>query len=441
MTNLEFVIDSSMPIKLFKGKRIILGVSGSIASYKAADLASKLAQAGAHVNTILTQAATQFVTPLTFQSVTGQRAYTDEDLWGSEAHVLHVGLAHTADLLVIAPATAHTMAKLAQGLAEDLLSVTALAATCPLLLAPAMDAGMYTHPATQANLDVLRKRGVVIVGPEEGHLASGLVAKGRMSEPQMLLGQIRYLLSRGGPLCGQKLVVTAGGTREPLDPVRCLTNRSSGKQGHAVAQAAVDAGADVVLITAATDLPSLGGVQTVKVNTAHEMADAVLRECTTASTLIMAAAVADFRPDQVAAQKIKKESKKNDLLTLELARNPDILLEVARQRQSTGRPAVVVGFAAETENLLQNAQSKLERKGLTLVVANDVSAPDAGFAVDTNRVTLLGADGASEELPLMSKSEVAERVIERIIKALQELENARSVTDSPASDLPASDKH
>jgi phosphopantothenoylcysteine decarboxylase/phosphopantothenate--cysteine ligase len=297
-----------------------------------------------------------------------------------------------------------------------------------------MDAGMYAHPATQANLRLLRERDAVILGPEEGHLASGLVAKGRMSEPQILLGQIRYLLSRGGPLRGHKLVVTAGGTREPLDPVRCLTNRSSGKQGHAVAQAALDAGADVVLITAATGLPLPNGVQAVAVNTAQEMADAVLRECETASALIMAAAVADFRPAQAAGQKIKKESKESGIFPLELVRNPDILLEVARQRRSTGRPAVVVGFAAETENLLRNAQSKLERKSLTLVVANDVSAADAGFAVDTNRVMLLGADGASEILPLMSKADVAERLIERVVKALRDTENVRSVTYSPASD-------
>ena len=225
--------------------RIILGVTGSIACYKAVDLASKLAQAGAEVDTILTSGATRFVTPLTFQSVTGRRAYTDADLWGSEAHVLHVGLGHEADLLIIAPATANTLAKLAQGQADNLLTVTALAATCPQLLAPAMDGGMFTHPATAANVATLNERGAVFVGPEEGHLASGLVAMGRMSEPARLLGEVRLLLSRqNGPLTGRKIVVTAGGTREPIDPVRYLTNRSSGKQGYALAQAALDAGAD-----------------------------------------------------------------------------------------------------------------------------------------------------------------------------------------------------
>lgn len=398
-------------------KRIVLGVSGSIAAYKAADLASKLAQAGARVDTILTRAATRFVTPLTFQSVTGRRAYTDDDLWGSEAHVLHVGLGHAADLIIVAPATAHTLAKLAQGLGDDLLGVTALAATCPLMVAPAMDAGMYGHPATQANVEILQARGVSFVGPEAGHLASGLVGRGRMSEPMDILGQARYLLARGGPLAGRTVVVTAGGTREPVDPVRYLTNRSSGKQGYAVAQAALDAGAEVILISTVDTLPLPTGAQHRPVETAQQMADAVLDAAAGADVLVMAAAVADFRPAQAAGHKIKKES---GVPTLELAANPDILMAVADQRRQTGRPAVVVGFAAETDNLFENAQSKLERKGLSFIVANDVSAEDAGFAVDTNRVILLGVDGWSETLPLMSKVDVAEKVIDRVIRTLGE---------------------
>lgn len=396
-------------------KRIVLAVSGSIACYKCADLASKLTQAGAKVDVILTEAATHFITPLTFQAVTGRRAYTDADLWGQEAHVLHVGLAHGADLLVIAPATANTLAKLAQGTSDDLLSVTALAATCPLLLAPAMDGGMFSHPATQANLRLLVERGALVIGPEEGHLASGLVARGRMSEPVTLLGAIRQRLAQVGSLQGRKVVVTAGGTREAIDPVRFLSNHSSGKQGYAVAQAAADAGGAVVLITTTTALPVPAGVRRVDVNSAQEMLAAVLHECTDADVLIMAAAVADFRPAQVAAQKIKKQA--NDVPTIALVRNPDILLEVARQRQASGWPTVVVGFAAETENLLQNAQTKLNQKGLTFLVANDVSASDAGFAVDTNRVTLLGADGTVETLPLMSKAEVAEKIIGKVVSA------------------------
>jgi phosphopantothenoylcysteine decarboxylase/phosphopantothenate--cysteine ligase len=392
-------------------KRIVLGVTGSIAAYKAVDLASKLAKAGAIVETVLTPAATRFVAPLSFQSVTGQPAYTDEDLWGAQAHVLHVGLGHRADLLAIAPATAQTLAKLASGLADNLLTLAALAARCPLLLAPAMDAGMYNHPATQSNLEILAGRGVLVVGPEEGHLASGLVAKGRMTEPGDILGHVRYHLSRGGPLAGRKVVVTAGGTQEPLDPVRYLTNRSSGKQGLALAQAALDAGAQVVVVAT----PVVGqvpvGAGRVAVRTAAEMAQAVGREIEKADALIMAAAVSDFRPAHEAGQKIKK---KDGFPILALETTTDILAAVAQQRRARGAPAVVVGFAAETENLLENALDKLKAKGLDLIVANDVSASDAGFGVDTNRVTLLGPGGTMEALPLLDKAEVARHVVDWI---------------------------
>lgn len=406
-----------MPIQPLANRRIVLGVTGSIACYKAADLASKLAQTGAQVDTVLTRAAQQFVTPLTFQSVTGRRAYTDDDLWGSEAHVLHVGLAHHADLLLIAPATANTLAKLAHGQSDDLLSVTALAATCPLMIAPAMDGGMYAHPATQANIATLTARGATFIGPEEGHLASGLVGRGRLTDPLAILGRVRYLLTRGGQLAGRHVVVTAGGTREPVDPVRYLTNHSSGKQGYAVAQAALDAGAEVTLITTVDSLPLPAGAKRVLVGSALELKDAVIETVTAADVLVMAAAVADFRPAQTAGQKIKKEG---GVPTLELAANPDILLAVAEQRQAIGLPIVVVGFAAETENVQEYARAKLRRKGLTFIVANDVSAPDAGFAVDTNRVTLIGADGWTETLPLMAKSDVADKVVQRIVYALGE---------------------
>ncbi len=397
------------------GKQILLGVTGSIAAYKAVDLASKLTQTGALVQTILTTDATRFVAPLTFQSVTGQPAYTDDDLWGAQAHVLHVGLAHQADFLAIAPITAQTLAKLANGLADNLLSLAALAATCPLLLAPAMDAGMFVHPATQANLKRLQERGAIVVGPEEGHLASGLVARGRMTEPQDLLGHIRYHLARGGPLQGRKVIVTAGGTQEPVDPVRMLTNRSSGKQGFALAQAALDAGADTTLIAAPTSLPVPTGVRHIPVRTAAEMAKAVLEACQQADALLMAAAVADFRPAQAARQKLKKEQGPP---TLTLERTTDILATVAVQRKETGQPHVVVGFAAETEQVLENAQAKLKAKALDLIVANDVSSSDSGFGVDTNRVILLDRWGESLPLPLLSKTEVAERVVERVISLL-----------------------
>jgi phosphopantothenoylcysteine decarboxylase/phosphopantothenate--cysteine ligase len=405
-----------MSISLLDGKRIVLGVTGSIAAYKAADLASKLSQSGAIVETVLTGDATRFVAPLTFQSVTGQPAHTDADLWGARAHVLHVGLAHQADILVIAPLTAQTLAKLANGLADNLLSLTALAATCPLVLAPAMDAGMFAHPATQANLAQVAERGATIVGPEEGHLASGLVAKGRMSEPQEILGWLRYALSRGGPLEGRNVVVTAGGTQEPLDPVRFLTNRSSGRQGLALAQAALDAGADVTLIAAPVTLPIPVGLEHVPVRTAAQMAEAVLAASRDADALLMAAAVADFAPAAAAGQKIKKEG---GAPTLSLQPTTDILAAVAAQRQETQRPRVVVGFAAETEDLLGNARVKLKAKSLDLIVANDVSAADSGFAVDTNRVILLDRWGSSEPLPLMSKTAVAEQVLDRVAKLLR----------------------
>jgi len=413
-------------MNVFQNRRIVLGISGSIACYKSVDLASKLAQAGAQVDTILTDAATKFVTPLTFQSVTGRPAYANETLWGDQAHVLHVGLGHEADLLVIVPATANTLAKLAQGNADNLLTVTALAATCPLILAPAMDGGMFTHPSTQRNLKILAEWGATIIGPEEGHLASGLVARGRMSEPQKLLGQIRYRLSRGGDLQGCKVVVTAGGTREPVDPVRFLTNRSSGKQGLALAQAALDAGADVTLITTVSKLDenygSLTGARIEYVESALEMSAAVLEACVDADVLLMAAAVADFRPEAVAEQKIKKAG---GLPTIRLTQNPDILKAVGQQRATSGSPKVVVGFAAETQDVLDHAQRKLAAKGLDMIAANDVSASDAGFAVDTNRVTLLYAQaresvGDRERLPLLSKAAVADEIIERVVEMIRD---------------------
>ena len=401
----------------FQGKRVLLGVTGSIACYKAAELASRLAQAGAQVDVILTQAALQFITPLTFQSVTGRRAYTDSDMWGGEGHVLHIGLAHSADLLVIAPASANTLARLAHGIADNLLSVTALAAACPLLLAPAMDGGMFTNPATQANLETLRLRGAQVVGPVEGHLASGQVGLGRMSEPADLLGHIRRLLARNGRLAGRRLVVTAGGTQEPIDPVRFIANRSSGKQGFALAQAALDLGADVTLITGVTDLPTPIGAERRAAPTAQEMLQAVLEAIPGAEALIMAAAVADFRPASTSSEKIKKES---GLGEIKLEQAPDILTEVAHYKQETGWPRRVVGFAAESHDLLNNAQAKLRNKKLDLIVANDILADDAGFAVDTNRVTLLFADGRSKALPLLSKQEVAHLVIERVADMLIE---------------------
>ncbi len=400
-------------MSILSDKHILLGVTGSIAAYKAADLASRLTQAGVRVDVILTPAAEKFIAPLTFQSVTGRKAFTDADLWGGQAHVLHVGLGHTADLLVIAPCTANTLAKLAHGTADNLLTITALAARCPILLAPAMDAGMYEHPATQENVRLLRERGVSFAGPGEGRMASGLVGRGRMLEPVELYGHIRLVLGKGGRLAGRKIVVTAGGTQEPLDPVRVLTNRSSGKQGYALAQAALDAGANVVLISTPTGLTPPVGADLRQVHTAEQMLAAVLTECAGADALLMAAAVADFRPKSVAGEKLKK---RDGIPQVELDAAPDILAALA---DSECRPRCVVGFAAESRDLLQNAAAKLQAKKLDLIAANDISAPDAGFGVDTNRVTLLYANGQSEALPLMSKTEVAEAIIERLAVLLE----------------------
>jgi phosphopantothenoylcysteine decarboxylase/phosphopantothenate--cysteine ligase len=393
---------------ILSSKRILLGVTGSIACYKAADLASKLAQLGAALDVVLTSAAVNFVNPLTFQSVTGRRAYVDADLWGPEGHVLHVNLGKQADLLAIAPATANTLAKLAFGQADNLLTLAALVSTAPLLLAPAMDGGMYAHPATQANLKLLKGRGATILGPQSGHLASGLSGVGRMLEPMELLGHIRALLGRSGPLAGRKIVVTAGGTQEAIDPVRSITNRSSGKQGYALAQAALDLGAAVTLISAPAALTAPVGAELVHVTSAEDMLAAVLTAAKDADILFMAAAVADFRPTNEARQKIKRVA---GVPQIDLRANPDILLELG---EAAGKkPKVIVGFAAESNDLIENAKQKLKAKDLDLIVANNIASRDAGFEVDTNRVVLLDRSGKEEELPLMGKDEVARIVVER----------------------------
>lgn len=402
-------------MSILEGKRILLGVSGSIAAYKAAEIASRLTQEGAQVITVLSPAAEKFITPLTFRSLTGQPAYTDADLWGSEGHILHVGLGREGDLMLIAPCSANTLAALAHGSAEHLLTLTALTIKCPLAVAPAMDVGMFEHPATQQNVQTLRERGVFILGPTFGRLASGQVGLGRMLEPSEILGHVRRILGLKGPLAGRKVVVTAGGTQEPIDPVRVLTNRSSGKQGYALAQAAIDLGADTVLISTPTALMPPVGARLVNVQTAEEMRQAVLREVQDADVLLMAAAVADFRPRHTASQKIKKQA---GVTRLELEPTADILAEVAAQRQRIRRPFLTVGFAAESQELLENATQKLQSKDLDLIAANDITAQDAGFGVDTNRVTLIYRNGTREALPLMSKMQVAEAILSRIVGLL-----------------------
>ncbi len=402
-------------ISLLKDKHILLGVTGSIACYKIVDLASKLTQAGAKVDVILTKAAQKFVTPLAFQSVTGRKAYVD--LWNEDAHVLHIGLGETADLFVVAPCTADTMAKLAHGRADNLLTITALAARCPMLLAPAMDGGMWDHPATQANLETLQQRGVMFAGPAEGRMASGLKGKGRLVEPIDLVGHIRLAFAKQQPLAGRHVVVTAGGTQEAIDPVRFISNHSSGKQGIAIAQAALDAGACVTLITGPTAAarPTPVGAERINITSTLDLQQATLAACKTADVLVMAAAVADYRTANPAEQKIKRAQMSD--LSVQLVENPDITVSVAEQKQALGKPNITIGFAAESQNLLENAQRKLAKKSLDLIVGNDISAKDAGFFVDTNRVILIDKDGKIERLPLQSKVAVAEAVIDWVIEA------------------------
>lgn len=385
-------------------KHVVLGVTGSIACYKALDLASKLMQAGALVDTIMSYGATQFVAPLAFRSLTHRVVVTDTFDPDSEYSVEHVALAHQADVIVVAPATAHCIAKLALGLADDPLTTTIVAAKCPLVVAPAMDGNMFDHPATQANLATLKERGVVIAGPGIGRLASGLSGVGRLLETPELLGHISYAMGKDGDLAGRTVVVSAGGTMEPIDPVRVITNHSSGKMGYALAEAARDRGADVVLVTAPTSLADPALVKVVQVRTAEEMGQAIQEHVTKADALVMAAAVADYRPTETAGQKIKKA---DDDLNISLAKTTDIL-------KSAKGNFVRVGFAAESQNLVENAKAKVGSKNLDLIAANDITAEGSGFGSDTNKVTLIDRDLAVEELPLLSKYEVSNRILDRV---------------------------
>ena len=388
-----------------KDKRVVLGVTGSIACYKSLDLASKLMQAGALVDVIMSYGATQFVTPLAFRSITHRSVVTDSFDPDSEYSVEHVALAQQADVIVVAPATVHSIAKLALGLADDPLTTTIVAATCPLVVAPAMDGNMYDHPATQANLATLQERGVVIAGPGMGRLASGLIGAGRLLETLELLGYISYAMGKGGDLAGRTVVVSAGGTMEPIDPVRVITNHSSGKMGYSVAEAARDRGATVVLVTAPTNLADPALINVVKVQTAEQMGEAIQEHAGNADALVMAAAVADYRPIEIADQKIKKNE--NDM-NIVLAKTTDIL-------KTANGNFVRVGFAAESQNLVENAKIKVESKKLDLIVANDITAEGSGFGSDTNQVTLIDRDLVVEELPLLSKYDVSNRILDRVI--------------------------
>lgn len=398
---------------MFEGKNVVLGVTGSIAAYKAVDIASKLTQKGLAVDVVMTKAALEFVTALSFRSVTHRDVVTDMWELSSEVSIEHIALAERADVVVIAPATANTIAKLAAGIADEMLSCTVLATRVSVILAPAMDAGMYNNAITQENLAKLRSRGFTIVGPDYGSLASGLVGLGRLAETDEILATVSQVLGRKGDLADRQVVVSAGGTREPIDPVRYIGNRSSGKMGYAVAEAARDRGAIVTLVSSVTELTPPAGVEMMQVETAHEMQDAVLKASAAADVLIMAAAVADYHSVQVAEGKIRRES---ETLTLELVKTADILGKV------TGN-IIKVGFAAETGDLIDRATEKLIRKQLDLIVANDVTAEGSGFGTDTNQVTLIDRQGKVEELPLMHKYEVAHHMLDRVVALLSSSED------------------
>lgn len=392
-------------IRVLAGKRVTLGVTGSIAAYKAVALASALHQAGAVVDVAMTVDAQRFVQPLSFQAITHRPVFAD--LWapGMETDIAHVTLGRESALIVVAPATANMLAKLAHGIADDPVSVTALAARGPIVVAPAMDAGMFTHPATAANVDLLRERGVIIVEPEEGHLASGLTGLGRLASQEKILDTVRAVLGASGDLALRRVLVTAGGTQEPIDPVRYITNQSSGKMGYAIAEAARDRGAAVTLVTTPTALRTPFGMHAVHVRSATEMLEAISSSYSELAALVMTAAVSDFRVEAAADQKLKRGE---HALELRLIPNPDLLASTAAL---PGRP-VRVGFAAETQDLVEHATEKLARKSLDLIVANDVSHDV--FGSDTNQVTLLWSDGRRSDLPRMAKTAVAEAVLDAV---------------------------
>ncbi len=391
---------------------MVLGVTGSIAAYKAADLASKLVQAGASVDVIMTTAATEFVGVSTFEALTHRPVTTG--LWQAhtELSIDHVALAQRADCVLIAPATANTVAKLALGIADDPLSATVLATGAPVIVAPAMDADMFASVATQRNVETLANDGVMVAGPVCGRLASGLIGKGRLIDNQVLVGLVRQAVGRHGDYEGRRVIVSAGGTRQPIDPVRFISNRSTGKMGYAIAEAARDRGADVLLVTA-TGLPDPAGIEVVKASTVDEMRDAIVPSSSDADLLVMAAAISDFTPARVSDQKIKKQNPGG--MSLELTRVEDFM------PLAHGRRLVKVAFAAETSDVEANARAKVAPKGAAFVVANDISEPGSGFGTDTNRVTFVDGDGGVEALPLMGKLDVGHAILDRALPLLSSL--------------------
>ena len=397
---------------ILDNKRIVLGVTGSIACYKSIDLASKLTQAGAEVDVILTRSAQEFISALTFRSLTHRRVITDLFDEESEDPVEHIALAKKADILVVAPATANVLAKMKYGFADDALTATILATNSPILVAPAMESNMWQNDATQENIATLIKRGIKFIGPAEGHLASGGSGQGRLESIDTIMNGISNILEQTTDLKEKHIIISAGGTQEPIDAVRVITNRSSGKQGYALASAAVSRGARVTLITAPTSLPDPPGAKVVHINTAREMLKGVTAAIKDAGdALIMAAAVADWESDKQSKVKLKKIAGENTM-SLSLKQTPDILKAVSTEK------IIKIGFAAETENLINNATEKLNEKDLDMIIANDESSTDSGFSVDNNRVVILDKKGTQTELPLLTKLEVADHIMDRLSELL-----------------------
>lgn len=407
------------------GRHILLGISGGIAAYKTPELVRQLSRDGAVVRVVMTRAAREFVTATSLQAVSGERVRSD--LWDPEAEAAmgHIELARWADLIIVAPATAHLVNRLAHGAADDLLGTLYLAATCPSAIAPAMNQAMWLHPATQRNIATLTRDGVHILGPATGDQACGDIGPGRMLEPEDIVTSVNEILadpspgeSAGGGLDSLKVLITAGPTREPIDPVRYVTNHSSGKQGFALAEAARAAGADVTLIAGPVALDAPADITRVDVVTACDMQRAVEQHLAGTDIFISVAAVADYRPMSMHATKMKK-TKDNPNLTLELVENPDIVATVARQRRDDRSRMLVVGFAAETDTVMTNARAKLERKGLDMIVVNDVSDKRVGFESDANAVTVITA-GSEEQLPIASKEQISRQLIERVATLYQQ---------------------
>ena len=396
---------------MLNGKKIALGVTGGIAVYKAVDLVSRLRKQGAEVRVIMTEHAQQFVTPLTFKEISGNKVAVS--MWDSnqEFNVEHISLANWADAFVVAPATANILAKMANGIADDLLSTTLLAAQAPIIVCPAMNTGMYQNPITQENIAKLEAHGVTVMPPAVGYLACGVSGPGRLPEPQQIVEFIDdFFAKKDGDMVGLKVLVTAAGTREPIDPVRFVGNRSSGKMGYAIAQAAAQRGAEVLLVTGPSALAIPANVKGVNVETTTEMLEAVMEAYDKMDVVIKAAAVADYRPRDVADQKIKKKT--DDALTVVMDKNPDILKELGARKAHQ----VLVGFAAETQNLLDNAREKIVKKNLDMIVANDVTAAGAGFNTDTNIVKFLYPSGEVRSLEQMAKTEVANLLLDAVME-------------------------